>query len=123
MLKTFYETIIGNADLGEWAASMFFAMLTHAGMLALRAGKRDKLSDRTPIEWSWKFFWRDTARQIIGTIILIFLFIRVLQFIIAPKWLVAVAVAVGLCSDLLVYFALLAKAKIREKVEKNIKEK
>lgn len=123
MLKTFYDTLIGNASIGEWAAAMFFALITHGAMLLLRARKRDKLSVRTPYEWSWRFFWVDTAKQIVGTVILIFLFIRVLQFVIAPKWLVAVAVAVGLCSDLLVYFALLIKDKIKQKVEKNIEEK
>jgi len=122
-MKEFYYTIIGNASLAQWAASMFFAILIHSGLLALRANNRDKMSERTPIEWSWRFFWKDTARQIFGTLILIFVFIRVLQFVIAPKWLVAVALAVGLCSDLLVYFALLIKSKIREKVEKNINDK
>lgn len=123
MLKIFYDTLIGNANIGEWAAAMFFALLMHSALLLFRAKTRDKKSERTPEHWSWSFFWKDTAPQIIGTIILIFLFIRVLQFVFDPKWLVAVAVAVGLCADLLIYFALLIKKKIKQKTEKAIEDK
>lgn len=121
-MKEFYSIIIGNATVWQWAASMFFALLTQSAMLMLRAKKRDVNSERTPQKWSWSFFWKDTAQQIIGTVILIFLFIRVLQFWIDPKWLVAVALAVGLSSDQLFYYALIIKDWLGEKFRKKVKD-
>lgn len=121
-MKEFYKIIIGNATLPQWAASMFLALLVQSAMLLLRAKKRDVNSERTPTEWSWKFFWKDTTPQIVGTVILIFVFIRVLQFWIEPKWLVAVALAVGLSSDQLFYYALIVKDWLGEKFKKKVKE-
>lgn len=121
-MKEFYQIVIGNATMAQWGASMFFALLMQAGMLLLRAKKRDITSERTPVEWSWNFFWTDTSQQITGTLILIFLFIRVLQFWIDPKWLVAVALAVGLSSDQLFYYALIVKDWLGEKFKQKAKE-
>jgi len=127
-MKEFKEIVIGNASLGQWGASAFFAFLAVVGMLAFRVSRRDVNSARTPSDWSWSFFWKDTFAQIIGTVILVFLFIRILQYWVDPKWLVLIAAIVGLISDQLfmialkikdraVYFILKKIGKVEDKVD------
>jgi cell division protein FtsW (lipid II flippase) len=119
-MKEFQSIILGNASVAEFLAAMFFALLTAGGLALVRVKKRDVSSPRTPEEFSWKFFWNDNFRQIIGTFILIFLTIRIAQYWIKPEWAVYGAVIIGLISDQLAMLALKLKDKATSFLSKKI---
>lgn len=119
-MKEFEQIILGNASSGQFAASLFFALLTASAMSLFRVKKRDVSSERTPEHFSWAFFWSDNFKQIIGTLILIFLTIRVSQYWVKPEWTVYGAVIIGLISDQLAMLALKVKDKATQFLSKKI---
>ncbi len=119
-MKEFKEIILGNANAAQFLASMFFALLTAFALLMFRASKRDISSPRTPEEFSWKFLWSDNMRRNLGTIILIFLSIRIAQYWVKPEWTVYGAIIIGLISDQLAMLALKLKDKATQFLSKKI---
>lgn len=119
-MKDFKEVILGNMNTGLFGASMFFAILTAIALILFRVKKRDVNSDRTPEHFSWNFFWSDNFKQQIGTLILIFLCIRVSQYYVKPEWLVYSAILIGLISDQLAMLALKLKDKATQFLSKKI---
>lgn len=119
-MKEFLQILLGNATGAQFAAAMFFALLTSSGMALSRVKKRDVSSDRTPEHFSWQFFWSDNFRQIIGTLILVFLTIRISQYWVKPEWAIYGSVIIGLISDQLALLALKVKDKATEFLSKKI---
>lgn len=119
-MKEFQSILLGNANVAEFLAAMFFALLTAGGLALVRVKKRDVSSARTPEAFSWRFFWQDNFRQIIGTLILIFLTIRIAQYWVKPEWAVYGAVIIGLISDQLAMLALKLKDKATSFLSKKI---
>lgn len=97
--KTFWEIIIGSMTVAEFLAALFFAVITAIAMVAIRVKKRDVHSPRTPEAFSWQFFWRDTLAHHLGTLILIFLSIRLSQKWVQNEWIVYGGFIIGLISD------------------------
>ncbi len=98
-MKDFLEALLGNASFGQFAAGLLFAFLTAFAMLMYRTTKRDVSSPNTPVDFSWKFLWKDNKFRIIANAILIILTIRFSQAWIGPEWATYSAVVVGLVSD------------------------
>lgn len=119
-MKEFQSILLGNASVAEFTAAMFFALLTAGALALVRVRKRDVSSPRTPEAFSWKFFWQDNLKQIIGTLILIFLTIRIAQYWVKPEWAVYGAVIIGLISDQLAMLALKLKDKATSFLSKKI---
>ena len=108
-MKEFKQILLGNTDGAMWAASILTACLVIAAMYFTRVKKRDVSSLRTPYHWSWSFFWSDNFRRMVGTVILIILCIRIMQFWVKPDWTIYGAAIVGLISDQLAMIALRLK--------------
>lgn len=89
-------------------------------MIFFRVKKRDPSSERTPEKFSWKFFWSDNLRQQVGTVILVFLSIRIAQYKVTSAWAVPVAIIIGLISDQLAMLALKLKDKATQFLSKKI---
>lgn len=119
-MKEFNQLILGNATIAEFAAAMLFALFTAFGLLMFRVSKRDPSSPRTPEEFSWRFLWSDTMRRNIGTIMLIFLTIRIAQYWVKPEWTIYGAIIIGLISDQLAMLALKLKDKVTQYLSKKI---
>lgn len=119
-MKEFQQIILGNASAAQFMASMVFALLTAFALLMFRASKRDIASERTPEHFSWRFLWSDNFKRNIGTIVLIFLSIRIAQYWIKPEWTVYGAIIIGLISDQLAMLALKLKDKATQFLSKKI---
>jgi hypothetical protein len=104
--------IIGNMPLAEFAAAMLFACATAAVFILFRVSTRDPLSDRSPVNFSWSYFWNDTFKRNVGTVLLIFLTIRIVQYWIAPRYAIYSAILIGLISDQLAMLMLKLKDKL-----------
>ena len=119
-MKEFNQMILGNSTPAAFAAAMFFAILTAVAMWSFRVKKRDPLSPRTPYKFSLGFFFADNIRRIVGTLIFIFLCVRVSQFWIGPEYVVYFSICIGLISDQLALFALKIKDAIMAFIDKKL---
>lgn len=119
-MNEFKQILLGNANGAEFAAAFFFAILTSSALALFRVKKRNVESERSPEHFSWSFFWSDNIKQILGTIILIFLTIRISQYWIKPEWAVYGAVVIGLISDQLALLFLKVKDKATQFLSKKI---
>lgn len=119
-MKEFNQILLGTANAAQFFAWMFFAVITALALILFRVRKRDPASPRTPENFSWKFYWEDNIKQNIGTIILIFLSIRMAQYKIAVQWMVPLSVVIGLISDQLAMLALKLKDKATQLLSKKI---
>lgn len=111
-MKEFKQILLGSMNGAEFAASLFFALATAFAIVLVRVKKRDPLSERTPYQFSWSFYWRDNIKQNVGTLLLIFLTIRISQKWVKHEWLVYGAIIIGLIADKLAMLIL----KLQEKV-------
>lgn len=85
------------------AAAFVMALIGIALSLLLFTTKRDPMSDRTPIEFSWKFFWNDNLKRVLKsialTILVLFVTIRFSQEIMGQKLTMFYAFSLGLGLD------------------------
>lgn len=115
-MKEFTAILLGDQTPAAFTALMFYALLTAALSLLLQTTKRDVVSDRTPVDFSWLFFFRDNARRIVASLGLIYLALRfapeIMGVEITPFW----ACIVGFNSDKLAQL-LKDKAVLGKKIE------
>lgn len=92
--------ILGNGTAMLWVACTLFASIAAVVMYKYRIMKRDRESPRTPPDWSWSFFWKDTRPRMIATFVMILLALRFL-FIweMDPGWNIGFAILIGFISD------------------------
>lgn len=100
MKKELLGYLLGFATPALALASFSFACFAAFVMYMVRTSKRDKDSERTPEQWSWDFFWKDTWRRIVTTFILIILALRLLfNWEMKTSYVIALAIVIGLISD------------------------
>ena len=76
MLKEYFQLIFGGASPAYIAAAWTFAVFGVLLSLRLHIINRDVPSPRTPIRWSWSFFFLDNAKRLLTTLALIFVALR-----------------------------------------------
>lgn len=76
----FWASFLNGMPLGVLFAGFVFALLGVLLNALLKTSTRDPLNTRTPVEFSWKFFWSDNVKRFINsgvtTLIVIFLSLR-----------------------------------------------
>lgn len=100
MKKEFIGYILGNGSLALWGACILFAAVAAAAMHKHRINKRDPLSPRSPVEFSWRFFWKDTWPRILASFLFTLLGLRII-FIwnLDAGWVIGISVVLGLLND------------------------
>lgn len=91
MPTEFTGYLLGSATPMLFLASVLFSFSASLIMLLFRIKKRDKSSTRTPQDWSWNFFWKDTLISIVVTVGFMLLLTRILF-----NWKISVELAIGL---------------------------
>lgn len=124
-LYQIFNEVVSNL-MGKYPASFYityfiFVMLGIIVSLRIQALNRDKLSDSTPIKFSWRFLLQDNLKQWIGSLVFVFLSIRIG----ADAWGVVPtyvsAVIMGLSFDYSLSFIGKWIEKIQSKIRENIK--
>jgi len=76
----FWAAFLNGMPLGVLFAGFAFALLGVLLNALLKASSRDPNDSRTPMQFSWGFFWSDNVRRFINsgltTVIVIFLSLR-----------------------------------------------
>lgn len=76
----FWGAFLNGMPLGILFAAFLFALIGVWLRALLTTAKRDPLKDRSPVEFSWKFFFNDNVKRFVKsgvtTLIVIFLSIR-----------------------------------------------
>jgi len=75
-MKTFIDSLLGGQEAPIFLTNAFFALLGVVLTLLLSTTFRDVESKRTPVAFSWRFFWIDNRKRIAAGIILIYLALR-----------------------------------------------
>ncbi|MBC7616984.1 MAG: hypothetical protein H7202_13035 [Pedobacter sp.] len=109
-IKEFSENLLGNLSLAVWASGMVLALIGAILSLRLAAKKRDKLSDNTPYQFSWKFMLQDNAQRLFTGFLITFAAFRFAPEILHQDFSMFLAFLVGLCSDQVA--ALISKLEI-----------
>ena len=101
MKNEFINYMIGHATPGLLIACLVMSCFTSAVMFYVRTLKRDPGSERTPYNWSWSFFWKDTRPRMIAAFLLILLTLRIIFVwdIENTGWYILLAIITGLISD------------------------
>lgn len=100
MKKEFIGYLLGNGTLPLWAACILFAALAATALHKYRINKRDRESTRTPPDFSWSFFWKDTWPRIVASFLFTLIGLRII-FIwnLEAGWAIGISVLLGLLND------------------------
>lgn len=114
-VKTFNQMVLGGYNFGQFLGFTFWALIGAYLLMQFKANKRDVISSRTPVEWSWRFFIFDNLRRITFNLVMILVVIRFSVDITGREINEFWALVIGLSSDglalLLSHFNLLNLTK------------
>lgn len=100
----FQSILTGSTPEDIFMSFCFFAILGIALSLLWHTNRRDPLSDKTPMEFSWIFMLRDNAKRILASVISVYACLRftpeILNIQLNDFW----AFAIGLSFDKLAEF-------------------
>jgi hypothetical protein len=103
LLGVFMQQFLGGISPGMLAAGFVFALLGVALSLLLNTTKRDPLAARTPVEFSWSFFWSDNSvriyRSAATALIVIFLSLRFSKELIGSELTMLYSFGIGFGLD------------------------
>ena len=75
-MDKYLELMLGTTDVPTYLAALSFALIGAIISLRRKAGKRDELSQNTPIKFSWRFLLQDNFQQFFTGVLITFLAFR-----------------------------------------------
>jgi hypothetical protein len=109
-MKSLIDSLLGGQEPHVFIANFIFAMLGVLLTLLASSTFRNVESERTPKQFSWKFFLSDNVKRILAGIILIYLALRFTQDIFGIQVSNWFAVVIGILHDSLAW---IVKEKIK----------
>lgn len=109
---TFKQILLGPVGATNFLAAILFAVGVAVIMLWIRASKRDITGGKKPVNWSWSFYWKDNYKQIISTLALMLLCIRIAEHWMRGEWLIYISCGIGLLADQLALLVLKLKDRL-----------
>jgi len=94
-MADFLHYIFGAGNPAQIAATFVWAYLAAFTSILFKTTKRDPLSPCSPVHFSWAYLWSDNTKRIIGSIILIFIAIRVSKELMGVEPTMYVAILIG----------------------------
>lgn len=113
-MDKFLEQVLGTTDLGTYLAAYIFAGIGVLISLRIKANSRDKLSDNTPYNFSWRFLIQDNLLQITSNIGLLFLAFRFTNEFYGQELSMKLAVFMGAGIDSLIELFKILQNKARK---------
>lgn len=104
MLKEYLTLLFGGASPAYIAAAWTFALIGIILSLRLQIIKRDVASARSPIRWSWSFFFLDNAKRMVTTVLLTFVALRFCQELLGIRLTMWFSLLIGLGLDKIAQF-------------------
>lgn len=75
-MKKFLNLLLGTTDVPTYMAALFFALAGVIIILLIKSQKRNKLSPKTPLDFSWSFLLQDNIREIVLGLLMILMALR-----------------------------------------------
>ena len=72
----YYNSLTGEMPLGVFLASLTFALFGWVIYKSITAQGRDRKSSRSPIKWSWSFWFRDNWHEALIHMVIMFCLVR-----------------------------------------------
>lgn len=94
-MKEFFHYIFGEGSTAQIAATFVWAYLAAFTSILFKTTKRDPLSPCSPVHFSWSYLWSDNTKRIIGSIILIFIALRISKEFMGVEPTMYVAILIG----------------------------
>lgn len=102
-MQEFIENLTGDLSVGKFLAAFVFSLVGVALSLLYGTTKRDPNSNRTPLCFSWDFFWSDNMKRILKsaatTILTVFVSLRFTKELLGFELSMVIAFLIGLCLD------------------------
>jgi hypothetical protein len=120
----FWSVVLGNGPHGFFFGFLTMGLIAAFTMFCILAVGRDKNSQTTPEQWSWKFYWMNNVLRILATFFLLFLFVRVAYEYVAVGWMLFWSIGIGFGFPKLAHIAkdwgVLTTNNLSEKIKKAI---
>jgi hypothetical protein len=82
-MHEFNQAVLGGYSLGKFAGLFFWALVGAYVLIQIHNNSRNPASSRTPVAFSWSFWFRDNARRVVFNLVLILVAIRFSQDLIS----------------------------------------
>lgn len=105
--------LIGDLGVAKFFAAFIFALIGVSLSLLWGTTQRNPESDKSPVHFSWNFFWNDNTKRIlksiISTILTVFVSIRFMKDLFGIEFSMVGSLLIGLFLDQVV--AIIKKKK------------
>ena len=118
-----FWSVLAGPSIGLLLGFMAIACIAAIAVMAYDAKKRDPLSSRTPVKFSLTFWFADNILRILGTVALIYIFIRVAYEYIPGAWMLLASIGIGFGSDKLAIIGKNIGVLTSNKISQTIAEK
>lgn len=93
------ESILGGYDFFTFLGFLFWALIGAYIVVQFNANNRDVISVRTPVSFSWGFWFKDNVRRVVFTSVLIITTVRFSKDITGREINEFWSLVIGLSSD------------------------
>lgn len=98
--------LIGDLGVAKFVAAFIFAIIGVILSLLWSTTQRDPASYKSPVHFSWNFFWSDNTKRILrsifSTILTVFVSIRFVKDLLGIEFSMATCFLIGLFLDRIV---------------------
>lgn len=98
-MKNFLYHLLGGYEPLAFLQLLIWALVGTYILMQIHANQRDVKSYRTPVQWSWRVFFKDNLRRILFNLVLIVVTIRFSKEITGKEISDFWALVIGLSSD------------------------
>jgi hypothetical protein len=120
----FWKIILGGGTAGAFLAYVAIAFVCVVISVLIDVSKRDVASPNSPVKFSWKFMLAANLPRFVANILAIPILIRLIYEYVDPKWMVLLAVVIGIMVDQLANWlknlGILTANKITEKIKDQV---
>lgn len=102
----FWSVLLGAGPHGFFFGYFALGIICMATMVCVLAMTRDRNSNNTPKEWSWKFFWVNNSIRFLVGILLMYVFVRLAYQYLPVSYMLIATIGLGFG---FMYLAQLAK--------------
>jgi len=122
----FWKIILGGGTAGAFLAYTVIALVCVVISVLIEVSKRDVASPNSPVKFSWRFMFAANLPRFIANILAIPICIRLTYEYVDAKWMILLAVVIGIMVDQLANWlknlGILTANKITEKIKDRVSQ-
>ncbi|HEY4207970.1 MAG TPA: hypothetical protein VGM31_14200 [Puia sp.] len=120
----FWKVLLGSGTLGAFLAYMLIAFICVVVSVLIDISSRDVASTHSPVKFSWNFALTANLARFMANILCVPICIRLVYEYVDPKWMLFLAVVIGILVDRLALWlkniGILTFDKLTEKIKNRV---